>query len=148
MEASAVDAKEIDPLWLQFMAGYEERHFNDRPSMLQIKREGLMCPSIDMYTLEAYSKLVMRHSTSSHAIVGGEPATNAMLELCKHYEDMKTAVRSTSPYDHVQTVVHCSQQMKLENGGSHASTQIAVLTDVVMTAVVCTLWSCEVPEGA
>ena len=69
MEASAVDAKEIDPLWLQFMAGYEERHFNDRPSMLQIKREGLMCPSID--TLEAYSKLVMRQSTSSPAILAG-----------------------------------------------------------------------------
>ena len=74
-----------------------------------------------------------------------------MLELCKHYEDMKTAVRSTSPYDHVQIVVHCSQQMKLENGGSHASTQIAVLTDVAMTAVGsahCGHAKClKVPEG-
>ena len=89
----------------------------------------------EIRTLATFSKLVMQHSTAQPAVIGGEAAHKAMLELGQLYEDLEKGVRNVSPYESVRTLDHCITQLKLENGGPRAGVQIAVLHDVAMTAI-------------
>ena len=120
-------------LWEQLFGGCHEKQSTSRPTMLSINFATKSMPEIR--TLATFSKLVMQHSTAQPAVIGGEAAHKAMLELGQLYEDLEKGVRNVSPYESVGTLDHCIAQLKLENGGPRDRVQIAALHDAAMGAI-------------
>ena len=96
-------------LWGQLFDGCHENHNSARPAMLSINLATKSMPEIR--TLATFSKLVMQHSTAQPAVIGGEAAHKAMLELGQLYDDLEKGVRNVSPYESVRTLDHCITQL-------------------------------------